>query len=328
MIKEILTNKEHDEVCDKPKKFDSLIRAFNEKGLFPFSLDNPSIITPTKISSPSKKINNKQKIEFSSLEKDFTINNYNYGIFSENKLTDCIYSLPLPNSFELGQKNFFDCQKDIKEEENSLIGKKKIRQISNKEFEGILLLSKKKEKRIEEKNNPIICYINDEYFDKLINIYKNEEINIGKVKENQKTTELNLKFKNFNETNQIVKVQSINIKNNSNNNIKEQISCICLKSKCLNNYCRCHKNGNTCNKNCRCYDCRNNSINNKTVSNRLKLISIDNNTCKCKSSNCFFQYCNCKRRGIFCSKNCLCSNNCKNYNKFLGDNKISKEDNK
>ena len=72
MIKEILTNKEHDEVCDKPKKFDSLIRAFNEKGLFPFSLDNPSIITPTKISSPSKKINNKQKIEFRSLEKNYT----------------------------------------------------------------------------------------------------------------------------------------------------------------------------------------------------------------------------------------------------------------
>ena len=79
------------------------------------------------------------------------------------------------------------------------------------------------------------------------------------------------------------------------------------------------KNGNICNKNCRCLGCENTSINIKkeVISPSIPLNEIKNkNNCKCKSSNCFNLYCNCKRRGILCSKDCECSN-CKNYKKSL-----------
>ena len=39
MINQSTLNKDQSENDDKSKRFDSLIRAYNEKGLFPFSLD-------------------------------------------------------------------------------------------------------------------------------------------------------------------------------------------------------------------------------------------------------------------------------------------------
>ena len=81
---------------EKSNKNESLIRAYNEKGLFPFSLDNPSTAFTNNISSTQKKINNK------------------------HKLLDFIYGSP-PNLFESGQKDYFNSPKDI-------YGKKRIRQ--------------------------------------------------------------------------------------------------------------------------------------------------------------------------------------------------------
>ena len=346
MINEASINKELFENDDKSKKFDSLLGAYNEKGIFPFSLDNPSHIFSTKISSPCKKINNKQKFEFSSLKKDSSINNLNYAAFSGNKLPDFIYGYPPNNLTESSeQKDFFDYQNNIKKEIN-MSGQKRIRQKLDKEFESIEL-SKKKEKHNEKEQNklidnknekvkekqkekdkyPIFITINDNFFNLLVNIYTHEVNEIKEVQEKKNISENTTEnIKNINiidKNNSIGEMTSIhsNIKNNSNDNIdniNEQISCICLKSKCLNDYCRCHKNGSICNLNCRCIDCKNKykyiySKDSKYSPNKKKL----NNMCKCKISNCLWNYCDCKKRGVLCSKGCLCSNcnNCENSNK-------------
>ena len=78
----------------------------------------------------------------------------------------------------------------------------------------------------------------------MVNVYQNEGIDLEFTNENGKNLEeSNIKF----------------INNNKIEEKKDQISCICLKSKCLNNYCSCHKNRSTCNKNCRCINCENNN---------------------------------------------------------------------
>lgn len=309
MIKESFLIEDDSEKSDKN---DSLIKAYNEKGLFPFSLDNPSTAFTNNISSPPKKLNDKQNIEFSSLKKDFIINDYNFG-FSENKLLDFIYGLP-PNLLESGQKDYFNSPKDI-------CGKKRIRQQFNNSFEGI---NKEKEKEqegnlhsntktnnlIEKKDNSKInIIISDDFFNLLDKIFNKGGLETEKLKGNDNRSNLPLKQNSYNNNNKIVKVINFNISKN-NSNLNEQICCICLKSKCLNYYCRCRKNGNICNKNCRCSDCMNNIKYNKTT--ELKAVSVTNG-CKCKNSNCLLQYCNCKRKGIPCSYNCLCSK-CKNLN--------------
>ena len=327
MINEATINKDQSENDNKSKKFDSLIKAYNEKGIFPFSLDNPSVLFSTKISSPFTKINNKQKLEFSSLKKDFSINNLNYTAFSGNKLPDFIYGYPHNHLLDFSeQKNFFDYQNNIKKE-TIMSGQKRIRQKLENEFEGILL-SKKKEKQIEKEPNinldnknkkenyPIVLTINDQFFDILVNIYTNEVNENGNNNENKNNSEnMTIKLNNNQNINKNISIEklpniNINIKNNLSYENNEQVSCICLKSKCLYDYCRCHKNGSKCNKNCRCQGCRNNFnyTNNFTKSsNKTKI----NNICKCKISNCFFHYCDCKRRGVLCNKDCLCFN-CKN----------------
>ena len=337
MISQSILNKDQSENDDKSKRFDSLIRAYNEKGLFPFSLDNPSLFYSNSITSPSKKISNKKNFEFSSLKKDFSVNNMNYEALSGNKYPKYIYGYPNPpHLLESSEpKEFFNYQNNINKE-IVLSGQKRIRQKLDNEFEGILLSKKKeiksqkdKEKQKEEiickkEKNPIICTISDKFFDLLVNIYTLEGIELGDEKINVNLSQkqnLSNYMNNNNKNNIIEKISNFNInqENNENNeDINDQICCICSKSKCMNNYCRCHKNGNLCNKNCRCLGCENNSINIKNSSikpeNSMKIIKMKNN-CKCKSSNCFNQYCNCKRRGVSCSKECECIN-CKNYQKF------------
>lgn len=339
MINQSTLNKDQSENDDKSKRFDSLIRAYNEKGLFPFSLDNPSLLYSNSITSPSKKIStSKKNFEFSSLKKDFSINNMNYGALSGNKYPEYVYGYPNPpHLLESSEpKDFFNYQNNINKEIN-LSGQKRIRQKLDNEFEEILLSKKKeikaqkdKEKQKDEiikkkEKSPIICTINDKFFDLLVNIYTLEGIEIGDEKMDMNLTEKNNLNKNINNNNQnnvIEKISDFNINQNSNENnedINDQICCICSKSKCMNNYCRCHKNGNICNKNCRCLGCENTSINIKkeVISPSIQVNEIKNkNNCKCKSSNCFNLYCNCKRRGILCSKDCECSN-CKNYKKSL-----------
>lgn len=321
MINEASINKEQYDNEDKSKKCDSLIRAYNEKGIFPFSLDNPSFFFSTKISSPCKKINNK-KFEFSSLKKEFGHNNLNYAAFSGNKLPDFIYGYSHNQLLESsGHKDFFEYQNKIKKEIN-MSGKKRIRQKLDNEFVDILI-SKNEETLCEKEQNinlekkkiskeyPIFVTVDDFFFDILLHIYENDKDKIEYRKENLSNLEVN---------NSIEKTQNIynNINNNKRDeiNINEQNSCICLKSKCLNDYCRCHKNGSLCNKNCRCMGCKNlyKYINNNfSISSNKKKI---NHLCKCKISNCLYQYCECKKRGVFCSKDCLCSK-CKN----CGNNK-------
>ena len=96
----------------------------------------------------------------------------------------------------------------------------------------------------KEEINNIDLIINDKFFDLLVNVYQSEGIDLGFNNENGK---------NLEEQNNKL------INNNKIDEIKEQISCICLKSKCLNNYCSCHKIGSICNKNCRCINCENNN---------------------------------------------------------------------
>ena len=325
MINEASINKDQSENDDKSKKFDSLIKAYNEKGIFPFPLDNPFALFSTKITSPCNKIRNKQKFEFSSLKKDFSINNLNYTAFSGNKLPDFIYGCSNNHLLDFSeQKDIFDYQNNIKRE-IIMSGQKRIRQKLDNEFEGILL-SKEKEKKIEKEQNinlenknkkeefPIAVTINDKFLDILVSNFTNE-VNENENNDENKNISENIiielnKNQNINKQNSIEKLPSINI--NINNNLhyenNEQVSCICLKSKCLNDYCRCHKNGSICNKNCRCKGCKNNCINSL---NKKQI----NNICKCNISNCILYYCECKRRGVLCNKDCLCSN-CKNSENF------------
>ena len=132
--------------------------------------------------------------------------------------------------------------------------------------------------KIKEKINPVIYTVNDEFLDLLIDIYSNKddsEDNYDKINsvlnklnndndnndiDNSNNYQCNIsdinedkKDNNSDINNNIIKI------NNNNNDIidNEQISCICLRSNCNNNYCSCHKNNNYCNENCRCVNCRN-----------------------------------------------------------------------
>ena len=323
MIKEISINKEISENDDKSRKFDSLIRAYNEKGLFPFSLDNPNQQFSTK-DSPSKNLFNKQKLEFSSLRKDYYLNNLKYSAYSGNKIPDYLYEYKNNQLFDLSdQKEFLGF--DNNKKELYISGHKRINKKLDNEFEG-LIFSKNNEKETNNENAkdrykkghakkkqkyPIILTVNDSFFNSLVDIYTNQGIEIGFQYEDKNISQVQNNNCDYINNNNINLKENISNSNLSNSNINsEQISCICLKSKCLNNYCSCHKNGNLCNKNCRCISCKNvyNNINN--VSSSL-CSELKKNKCKCKNSNCCSCYCECKKRGISCSDECLCIN-CKN----------------
>ena len=331
MIKEDLTNNLFLENDDNCKKFDSLIKAYNEKGFFPFLIETPSLKFSTKISSPTKNPN-KGKLEFSSLKKDFSINNLNYTTFSGTKLPDFIYGYTNNNLFDFSEENKNaikdgNSNNNILSKENNIIGQKRIRQKLNNEFEDLLNTKKTEEEKEKIEKNNIICQnekekedneikdyplticISDDFFNLLQNIYKNEGIEIGFKEETKK---------NYNIQKVIYKTNnnSNNCNGNKNELSEEPISCICLKSQCLNNYCSCHKNGNICNKNCRCIECKNNheNINNNINSNYKN--KNDKIICKCQNSDGFPPYCDCKKRGLFCNKNPSCIN-CKNNTESL-----------
>ena len=336
MINEVPINKEQFENDDKSKQYDSLIKAYNEKGFFPFSLDLPAQNFSTNISSPSKKIISKQNFEFSSLKKDFSLNNWNYAAFSGKKLPDFIYEYP--NSFleSSGGKNFMDFENTIKKEIN-MSGQKKIKQKLNNEFEGILLTKKRDKekedyldysnkninfdnKQEKEASFSVNLIISDSFIDLLFDIYSKEGIEIGlkKEKENENigisSNKDSEKNENENNNDNVLCDNILKEFNNLNNDninkgiIDEQISCICLKSHCLNNYCSCHKKGNICNKNCRCIGCKNNDNYVNHNNNSLNEIDKKNNRCKCKfqNSNCISHYCDCKKGGILCNIYCSC----------------------
>lgn len=129
--------------------------------------------------------------------------------------------------------------------------------------------------KIKEKINPVIYTVNDEFLDLLIDIYSNKDdsednydkINsvLNKLNNDNDNNDIDNNYQcNISDINEDKKDNNSDINNyinkiNNNNDIidNEQISCICLRSNCNNNYCSCHKNNNYCNENCRCVNCRN-----------------------------------------------------------------------
>ena len=254
------------------------------------------------INSPSKQVSKRfdsiiKNFEFSSLKKEFNFN----------------FPSPSIKLFQSSNKKLFFEPENFNNNNdlNFLKGEKNIKQNLENEFENM---------KPKKETYPILFTVNDKFLDMLINIYNNtdndndNDIIISEYNNSIKENVSNEPENNLN--NNIIKKNNYSESNVIDNN--EQISCICLKSKCLNDYCRCHKNGSICNINCRCIDCKNKykyiySKDSKYSPNKKKL----NNICKCKISSCLWNYCDCKKRGVLCSKGCLCSNcnNCENSNK-------------
>ena len=235
------------------------------------------------INSPSKQVSKRfdsiiKNFEFSSLKKEFNFN----------------FPSPSIKLFQSSNKKLFFEQENFNNNNdlNFLKGEKNIKQNLENEFENV---------KPKKESYPIVFTVNDKFLDMLINIYNNNDNDIiisdNNIKEhipNKPENDLNVAKKN----------------NSCENNVldnNEQISCICLKSNCNNNYCSCHKNNNFCNNNCRCLNCQNKGDNMKNNGFKVKMKSI----CKCKNTKCSSLYCECKKNSVNCSKNCLCIN-CEN----------------
>ena len=274
---------------------DNNIKINNKKGLFQISSENSSLYFSTIISSPNKLIENKQKIVL-NFPKITSNLDYCYG----NKNSEILYKNP-NNSIQL-QNNHIDnennkkevnmiIQKSYSELDNSLLFKKdnKITKIKNNK--NFFFHNNINERENKNEICPIGLIINDKFYDLLVNVYKNEGIEIGledededKVEDEDENGIISEISENNNESDNIIKdnikEKSFKINRNIYNNKDmndEQISCICLKSKCLNNYCSCHKKGIICNNNCRCVNCENFDNNNSISSNELQ-----NDNYKCK----------------------------------------------
>lgn len=261
----------------KQKKLDSFIISQKEKGIFPSSLYNPLVNSNDNISIPIKNINKKPRFKVFSLENNISINNnFNYNSFSKSNPPDFTNQL---------SKHGKTIIKEIK-----ITGKKRSKNKLYKNCGKKVIPKKKKNQRkseniqecniIRKDNNTTIWIMNDKLFDFFFDIYENKKIDMRKLKKLKKLSQKS----NKQETN-------------------KKFSCICLKSKCLNNYCKCHKNRIICNKKCKCCDCQNSK---EFSEEEIK------NFCKYRSSPCLWNYSNCKRNGISCGKKCYLNNNCIN----------------
>ena len=242
------------------------------------------------INSPPKQLSKKldsviQKLEFSSLKKELNFN----------------FSTPSLHLLQSSNKKFFFDQENFNN--NDINVNKNIKQKLEDEFDNI---------KQRKETFPIVCTVNDKFLDLLINIYSNtDNINIDEYNKNNLISELdNNNSEIINNIPSIKKNSDVNV----NANINEQITCICLKSNCNNNYCSCHKNKNFCNENCRCINCKNkygikdNYIIQKC--NKEKKDSVKN-ICRCKNTKCSSLYCDCKKNSLHCSEKCQCVN-CEN----------------
>ena len=201
---------------------------------------------------------------------------------------DFNFNFSSPQSIQLMQsssKKYFFNPENFNTD--SINKEKNIKQKLENEFDNI---------KPKKDHYPIVFTVNDKFLDLLINIYlpnntsENNEIN-------EKINEINLN------KNKIL---------NESENKNEQITCICLKSNCNNNYCSCHKNKNFCNENCRCLNCKNKFDKNSNNFQNKKTESISaKNICRCKSTKCSSFYCDCKKNSLSCSEKCLCVN-CEN----------------
>ena len=243
------------------------------------------------INSPSKQVSKRfdsiiKNFEFSSLKKEFNFN----------------FPSPSIKLFQSSNKKLFFEPENFNNNTdlNFLKGEKNIKQNLENEFENM---------KPKKETYPILFTVNDKFLDMLINIYNNtdndndNDIIISEYNNSIKENVSNEPENNLN--NNIIKKNNYSDSNVIDNN--EQISCICLKSNCNNNYCSCHKNNNFCNNNCRCLNCQNKGNNVKNTEMKIKV----KNMCKCKNTKCSSLYCECKKNSVNCSKNCLCIN-CEN----------------
>jgi len=243
------------------------------------------------INSPSKQVSKRfdsiiKNFEFSSLKKEFNFN----------------FPSPSIKLFQSSNKKLFFEPENFNNNNdlNFLKGEKNIKQNLENEFENM---------KPKKETYPILFTVNDKFLDMLINIYNNtdndndNDIIISEYNNSIKENVSNEPENNLN--NNIIKKNNYIESNVIDNN--EQISCICLKSNCNNNYCSCHKNNNFCNNNCRCLNCQNKGNNVKNTELKIKV----KNMCKCKNTKCSSLYCECKKNSVNCSKNCLCIN-CEN----------------
>ena len=230
---------------------------------------------------------NQSKIDNKSNKLDTNIKpNNKKGLFhisSDNSSLNYSTIIPSPDkNKENNQKLDFNFSKKYSKNNTYIFSKYPNNNNKNNE-KSINMSIHNSDNMSENKNNDIGVIIDDQFFDLLVNIYKNEGIEIGFEDDNDISENKNDDSVNDDLKENTFKIDA-NIYNYNNNEINnEQISCICLKSKCLNNYCSCHKNGIWCNTNCRCANCENNS-NNPISSNELK---NNNNICKNKNSKFF-----------------------------------------
>ena len=245
------------------------------------------------INSPSKQVCRRfdsiiKNFEFSSLKKEFN------------------FSFPSP-SLQLMQssnKKIFNERDNFDNINNNYIkGEKNIRQKLENEFDNI------KENNNNNKTYPIVFTVNNEFLDMLFNIYSNNDTLIIDNNSNSNSIKKNDSTESENNNSNIAKKISSDKKDI---NSTEQITCICLKSNCNNNYCSCHKNNSFCNENCRCLNCKNKGVKKENILNNQKIKnSMGKNMCRCKNVKCSSLYCECKKNNLLCSNDCLCLN-CEN----------------
>ena len=242
------------------------------------------------INSPSKQVSKRfdsiiKNFEFSSLKKEFNFN----------------FPSPSIKLFQSSNKKLFFEPENFNNNNdlNFLKGEKNIKQNLENEFENM---------KPKKETYPILFTVNDKFLDMLINIYNNTDNDNDNdiiISDNNSIKENVSNEPENNLNNNIIKKNNYSESNVIDSN--EQISCICLKSNCNNNYCSCHKNNNFCNNNCRCLNCQNKGNNVKNTEMKIKV----KNMCKCKNTKCSSLYCECKKNSVNCSKNCLCIN-CEN----------------
>lgn len=146
-------------------------------------------------------------------------------------------------------------------------------------------------------------------FDDIIKNNKNinNQINEGKIKEQNNSHQINLK-------------ENINL-NYSLKNIK-MVSCTCTKTQCQKKYCACYSFGKYCEM-CNCIGCLNRPNNNYTDNNENRSNNTNKNdeeniqrnncqdskqtiVCNCTKSRCMKKYCECYKVQLPCGALCRC----------------------